>query len=187
MGFLKFLKKREKVNLPEEELDVPPAPPSIEGEDFGLEPLGEELPEPPELPELPELPAIEEEPELEIPELPKMPSYAPEEIPKKPEIPRFKPEIFVPVEDIVKKPIFKPKVHEAHKAVKPIFIKLDDYRGVLDEIEAIKSHLNNFEEASMRLEGAKDNRDKRFARWNDVFKDIQKKLVFVDKTLFGSR
>lgn len=191
MSFLKFLKKKEKGNFPEEELDVPPAPPSIEHEDLGLESLGEEMPKPPELPELPQ---IEEEPELKMPEIPKafpkeIPDVSPhvtEEIPKKPEIPRFKPERFVPEEDTAKKPVARPRAYgESHEITKPIFIKLNSYRNVLDEIEVIKGHLNSFEEVSLRLDGLKDGKDKKFARWNDIFKDMQKKLIFVDKTLFA--
>ena len=183
MSFLKFLKKKEKGKFPEEELDVPPAPPSIEHEDLGLESLGEEMPKPPELPELP---PIEEEPELEMPKIPKAFPNVPKDIPKKPEIPRFRPERFVPVENIVKKPVARPRSYGGiHKITKPIFIKLNSYMNVLDEIEAIKGRLNNFEEVSLRLDGLKDAKDKKFTKWNDIFKDMQKKLIFVDKTLFA--
>jgi len=174
MGFLKFLKKKEGVELGEEELDLPPAPPAIGEKDLGLESLGEELPKPPELPELPE---IEEEPE----EKPL------EEI--EPEIPSFKPERFAPFEKMAEGAVKEERrhldeIHEHKEIRKPFFIQLGRYNDVLDEIEIIKCHLNNFENVSLRLDDLKEDKDKQFTRWSEHLKDLQKKLIFVDKILF---
>ena len=172
MGFLRFLKKKEELKSADDELDIPPAPPSIEG-DLGLEPLEEELPKPPELPELPE---IEEEMGKEVEE-------------KTPEIPSFKPERFVSLEKMERSSVREEKkilkeVHE-HKVTRPIFVKISRYKYVLDEIETIKSYLDNLESASIRLDGLMGDKDRKFEKWNEHFKDLQKKLVFVDNTLFA--
>lgn len=171
MGFLKFLKKKEGAVSKEEELDLPPAPPAIGDEDLGLESLGEELPKPPELPELPE---VEEEPEEKIID----------EV--KPEIPSFEPERFEEkIEEPVREEKVPLKVHKPEEVTKPIFLKLSQYKEVLDNIDMIKDNLNNFEEASIRLDELKDIKDNKFTKWNAHFKDVQKRLGFVDKTLFA--
>lgn len=171
MGFLKFLKKKEGGVSEEEDLDIPPTPPAIGDKDLGIRSLGEELPEPPELPELPEL--GEEPKETLMGDV-------------EPEIPSFEPERFE--EEPIKEEIPPHIEISKHKEItKPIFPKLSHYKEVLDNIEIIKDNLNNFEEASIRLDELKDIKDKKFTKWDDHFKDLQKKLDFVDKTLFGNR
>ncbi len=192
MGFLKFLRKKGEVKPPEEDLDLPPAPPAMGDEELGLESLGEDLPRPPELSEFPDMDAEPEEKieEEEAPERQEVSEYTEEpfkEVSAK--IPFFKPERFIPLEKIGEESAKKDKeyledINEHKKIVKPVFIKVNRYQDVLGEIEMIKAHLNNFEKSSIGLGELKEEKDKRFTKWHENFKDIQKKLVFIDKTLF---
>lgn len=180
MDFLKFLKGKGKAKIADGELDVPPAPPSIGGEDFALEPAGEALPD---LPELPELPQIEEEQE-DIFKAPRIELRDDSDL----GIPFAAPEKYEP--EIPEKPVseeIRPYAEAKHKEspAKPIYIQFSRYRQVLEDIELIKGNFNNFERMSLRLGEIKDEKEKRFAKWNDQFKDIQKKLLFIDKALFA--
>ena len=58
---------------------------------------------------------------------------------------------------------------------------------MLDEIEATKSCLGNLESTSIRLDELTADKDKKFEKLNENFKDLQKKLIFVDDILFKNR
>ena len=73
----------------------------------------------------------------------------------------------------------------AHKEAKsPIFIRVDRFRNILTGISTIKSKLKMANESLIKLNEIDENRDKEFEKWRNVIVDLQKKLIFIDKTLF---
>lgn len=70
------------------------------------------------------------------------------------------------------------------KAKTSMFIRVDRFREVLVGIKDIKNDLKIADESIARLNEIDTNRDKVFGRWYNVATDLQKKIIFVDNTLF---
>lgn len=199
MGFLKFLKKskKDKLELPiDEDLDMPPPPP-ITSKEFPTMPKFEEktmsspenkLPNfpdlelnepkmPNELPEPPQLPEVEEK--IEMPVVRTKPSVMPE---------IKKPKLTDPI-DIDKKEIQAIKESKAvleHEPVplKPIYIKIEKFKEIKKSSGIIKNDIKNNEDILAKLHDIKSEKDKEFDKWSKTLDDIQKRLIYVDKTLF---
>lgn len=152
MGLLNFLggpkSKRESFDFPDrDELDIPPAPPSI----------GEEL-----------------EAFPSMPSAPKESFFSVESSP------------IGDVEDeavrVVKEDL---DIRESLEVSKPIFVRYKLYKAVLDDVGQLKVILKGGEDTLDRMEDFKEDEDKEFVKWRRGLDDLQRKLIFVDKTLFG--
>ncbi len=201
MGFLKFLKREKKEGL--DELDLPPAPPPLEGFEEPLPEfpdLGEEkLPEPKfdfgglrnrndlgeELPSFPELEneqiGMQEAP-AEIPEpvgAKPMPELKLQPIPEEDKIPR---EVLPKRE----KGLFEHerRVFRERPSGKAIYVRVDKFKAMLGSVNTLKSDLRKSEETLAKLEGVKNAKDKSFDKVKSSLEDLQRKLIFIDKTLF---
>ncbi|MDP7263184.1 MAG: hypothetical protein QGI38_01515 [Candidatus Woesearchaeota archaeon] len=207
LGFLKFLKrdKKDKLSSEFENLDMPPAPPDM-GDDFGKLPELPELPEldgPPDVLAKPEdvpekMPMEEEKMPAEMPNLPELPKMsddieAPkptssEQMPKPevkvPEILKMKPEI-TPYERLEKAAVREEREVLTHKEAKgPVFIRVERFRNVLNGISTIKSNLKAADRSLLNLNEIDESREKEFEKWKNAIADMQKKFIFIDKTLF---
>lgn len=211
MGFLKFLKRERKSDF--DELDLPPAPPSLEGFeesgmqgfpefpedkisapkkqsiDFGMEdmPLENERLEMPELPEMEERPvavqpgyAAPSVPPISAPVQPAPPPAKEEIIPEEPR--------FTPLDDYPKTAgrLFSQEKKSLHErpSGKTVYVKVEKFKAALGSISLVRSDLRKSEEALGKLEGIKSSKDKSFDRARASLDDLQKKLIFIDKTLF---
>lgn len=218
MGFLKFL-KREKKGENLDELDLPPAPPPLEGAqaEFGTAGFEENLPELPEFPDFGEgkISVPEEMPKFEFPEEemhalgkegaePEFPSFpeieetppftAPvtEHMPSTPQMPEpeqvTEEETNLMPSDIYSKTgrlfTHEKRVFRERPSGKIIYIKVDNFKATLGSINIVRSDLRKSEEALMKLENMKNAKDKSFDKVKSLLEDLQKKLIFVDKTLF---
>ena len=67
---------------------------------------------------------------------------------------------------------------------KPLYIMVDYYRAVIEEINETRNLLKNSEDILFRLNEIKNEEDKKYESWRIEMEDIQRKLIFVDKTLF---
>ena len=122
--------------------------------------------------------------ELELPkfpDLPEEPSFptayeqefaAPEESPDEFGIPERRQE----------RPMFEPV--ERRSIEKPVFVKIEQYREALDNIEAIKTKVREAEELLSRLDQLRSQEDKELQNWHDNVARIKDKLLSVDKKLF---
>lgn len=165
------------------ELDLPP-PPQLGVKKKGffsfLKPkkAAEELPLPriwEEVSEMPALPSLEEE-------FPEMPPIDKEEVTPMPElereisapkpIPTFKPE--------VKKPLPKKEVMRIERK----FVTINDFREVQNNISNVKGVLKCADAIFSGLEEVKINGDKEYMGLCNSLKDVQRKIMFIDKTLF---
>jgi len=101
-----------------------------------------------------------------------------------PEIPRLKPEIR-PYEKLERAAIREEKSVLRHeKAEGPIYIRAERFRGIITGTRTIKNNLNIASQSIVKLNQIDINRDKVFEKWIKVLMDLQKKLIFIDKTLF---
>ncbi len=145
--FGKSKEKKEGFEFPEkEDLDIPPAPPSV-------------TEEPTELPSFP----VKEE-KVEVPEISPVDEAEDEAV------------------QIVKEGL---EERESLELAKPLYIKYKMYKAMLDEVSQIKIILKESEDTLTRLADFKDDEDKEFAKWRRELDDIQRKLIYADKVLFG--
>ena len=210
MGFLKFLKREKKSDF--DELDLPPAPPSLEDQDFqhGLD-EGMELPEIPDFPEdkisapepkfgfenempseLPPGQGMEEpQPMGNIAPISPISSPVPPAIPEPAqpkEVLASEDARFTPLDDYPKmeKRLFAQERKLLHQRpdAKTIYVKVDKFKAALGSINVVRSDLRKSEEALMKLESIKNSKDRSFDKARNSLDDLQKKLIFIDKTLF---
>jgi len=68
---------------------------------------------------------------------------------------------------------------------KPIFVDLDLFKVMLDEIGLVKKNLKEMDDIVTRLDDFRNDKDKEFDKWKKAVEDIQRKLIYADRTLFG--
>jgi len=101
-----------------------------------------------------------------------------------PEVPRLKPEIR-PYERLERAAVREERSVLRHeKAEGPIYIRAERFRGILTGTMTIKNSLKTASQSIVKLNEIDINRDKVFEKWHNVLMDLQKKLIFIDKTLF---
>lgn len=122
-------------------------------------------PAPPSADELPELPSVKDVPELK----------------PKPEIPS--------IESIEKEAVEEVDEELAERGElvvkKPVFVTFESFRDMMDELALVKNILKENEDTLTRVSEFKEDEDKEFKKWQAQISDIQKKLIYADKTLFG--
>ena len=211
MGFLKFLKrdKSKDLDMDFDNFDVPPMPPGMEEKGFedlpempdsdkpfsGIEeektPVSQiEIPplqQPTDMQEpvfrpskgFKPMGSIKNDFEMEEPQEP-MPQIKENTSEIEPEPMRASPyERFSRVAIREERSVLK------HKDAKgPIFMRVDKFKNVLRNISEIRGGLKVSNEILSKLNEMDANAEKDFEKWKNVLTDLQKKLVFVDKTLF---
>ena len=71
------------------------------------------------------------------------------------------------------------------KLTKPIFLSLESFRDIMDEVSLTTNILKENEDILTRINEFKEVQDKQFNKWESQLKDMQKKMIYVEKTLFG--
>ena len=205
MALFKFLRRGKKQIL--EDLDMPPAPP-LEDFDKWIEPpkfpsfdeeriftQKDELPEfefpeekfdADELPELPSMPEMEEGPATNAPSNP-MPDFS----------------VAQERESVVQEEPFRPKLMDIppkaggpklfskgetvlrdRQTGRTIYVRVDRFKATISGINIIRNDLKKSQEALAKLENIKHEKEKSFDKIKSSLDDMQKKLIFIDKTLF---
>lgn len=67
---------------------------------------------------------------------------------------------------------------------KPKFIDINDFRSILSNIGYIKGKLKESSDVLERLNDTKLEEDKAFEKWRLELEDVQRKMLFIDKSLF---
>jgi len=85
----------------------------------------------------------------------------------------------------------KPKVENKHvvsrapvEEGKPIFVKIENYKGALELIDQIKKKVKEAEKVFEEIEKMREERDKKIDAWKADLNKIKEKLINVDKKLF---
>jgi len=214
VGFLKFLKREKKDTLDELDLPPAPPPlegfeenmPELPNfPDFGNEKIsGMKMPNldfPEEeksiqdfskentMPEFPSFPEMDENPmpiqpvssNLQIPE----PLSMTEPEPEQEEISEEQP---IPSDTYPKMAgrLFsqEKRILRERPSAKTIYVSVDNFKATLGSINMVRSDLRKSEQALMKLESIKNAKDKSFDKMKSSLDDLQRKLIFVDKTLF---
>jgi len=64
-----------------------------------------------------------------------------------------------------------------------IFVKIDDYKGVLNMLDDIKSKLTEAKENIERIKSIRQEEDKEFEEWNNSLSEIEKRMENIDREL----
>ncbi len=66
----------------------------------------------------------------------------------------------------------------------PVFVRVDEYKDVLDVMNLIKSKIGEARETLAKLNDLKNEEDAELELWHTSLEEIERKVDFVDKTLF---
>ena len=67
---------------------------------------------------------------------------------------------------------------------KPIFVEVNDYKKIIEEIDSIKKDSKKSKDITESLEDLKTKTESKLKVWNKELEKIQRNLVFMDKVLF---
>ena len=201
MGFLRFL-KRDKKEEHSADLDMPPEPPRMEGFDdlnFDMPDFGQKVPQGGDLPDFDfpkESMPVQSSKFIEPPSLPEFEEPV-----------NAKPSLF-PMHELPPTPPELPEDEDDEKSAQPaalpsisraipepsksigmpddgnLYVRADKYRDAISNLSQIRNSLRKSEEDIVKMDGLKNSKDKAFDRFKSSLDDLQRKLIFVDKTLF---
>lgn len=67
----------------------------------------------------------------------------------------------------------------------PVFVKIDEYKEVLDILEVIKGKIDVAQKTLQEVKKLKDEEDRELSSWSTNLDDIAIKVDAIDKTIFG--
>lgn len=73
---------------------------------------------------------------------------------------------------------------EEIRAGSPVFVKIDEYKDVLEVMGLIKDKIEDARSTLGRINELKNEEDSELELWNSRLEDIEKKLEFIDRSLF---
>ena len=171
MGILSFLKKKKESDF---SLDLPPPPDVPPLPDLDLADIPEIRHETEEKP-LPsfdfksELNKLREEQELPAPKKLRRPAQTPK----------------IPSWDLYEEPLPNFEIDKPRLDFnKPLYIRVEKLKEILDSVTTARSSLNLSEEILFGLDSTEAEKEKLFTAWQNCLEDTQRKLIFIDKTIF---
>ncbi len=66
----------------------------------------------------------------------------------------------------------------------PVFVKIEDYKDILDVLELIKDRLGEAKRTLSDINELKNDEDAELELWSSTLNEIEKKLEDIDRTLF---
>ncbi len=67
----------------------------------------------------------------------------------------------------------------------PVFIKIEEYKKVLDILRVLRSKVNEANKTIARIDELKNNEDTELENWKASLKEIEDKIAAIDESLFG--
>lgn len=66
----------------------------------------------------------------------------------------------------------------------PVFVKIEEYKNVIDVLELIKDRLEEAKRTLADINQMKNEEDEELDAWRNTLNDIEKKIENIDRTLF---
>jgi len=70
------------------------------------------------------------------------------------------------------------------KSNTPVFIKLDEYKDILEVIELLKLKIEQAKKTLQKINELKQQEDSELISWQSSLEEIEKKLQEIDKSLY---
>ena len=70
------------------------------------------------------------------------------------------------------------------KSGMPVFVKVDEYKEILDVLEMIKSKVKEIRATLGDINGLRNEEDAELAMWNSTINEIEKKIDGIDRIMF---
>ena len=65
----------------------------------------------------------------------------------------------------------------------PVFVKIDEYRDVLDLIEVVRRKVDDAKATLLKIHDLKNEEDSLVEQWQNSLAEVEKKIEFIDHTL----
>ncbi|MBD3203323.1 hypothetical protein GF327_03455 [Candidatus Woesearchaeota archaeon] len=65
-----------------------------------------------------------------------------------------------------------------------VFVKIEEYKDILDIIELLKEKLNEANDILGKINDLKNQEDSELELWRNGLNDVERKLNFIDQSLF---
>lgn len=66
----------------------------------------------------------------------------------------------------------------------PIFVKVDEYKDILEIIDLIKSKISEAKMVMGKINDIRNEEDTEFDVWKNELSEVERKVNFIDKALF---
>jgi len=66
----------------------------------------------------------------------------------------------------------------------PVFVRIEEYKDVLDIMELIKAKIGEAKQMIEQVNVLKNQEDSEIELWHNELSDIERKMEYMDKTLF---
>ena len=73
---------------------------------------------------------------------------------------------------------------KGEKSGMPVFVKVDEYKEILDVLEMIKSKIKEIRTALGDINALRNEEDAELAMWNNTMNEIEKKIDGIDRIMF---
>lgn len=66
----------------------------------------------------------------------------------------------------------------------PVFVKIDEYKEILDVLDMIKGKIKEIRDVLGSINALRNEEDAELAMWNNTINDIEKKIDGIDRIMF---
>ncbi len=66
----------------------------------------------------------------------------------------------------------------------PVYVKVDEYKEILDVLDLIKSRINEIRETLNGINELRSEEDAEISMWNNAIDEIEKRVDDMDKMMF---
>jgi hypothetical protein len=66
----------------------------------------------------------------------------------------------------------------------PVYVRIEEYKDVLDIMNMIRNKIEAAKETLAKINELKNEEDAELELWHTGLEEVERKVVFVDKTLF---
>ena len=69
----------------------------------------------------------------------------------------------------------------------PVFVKIEEYKEILDILDVIRHKVDMAKNTLSKISELKDEEDQKIETWSKNIDEVEKKIDFIDRTLFEPR
>ena len=68
-----------------------------------------------------------------------------------------------------------------------VFVKIEEYKEILDILDVIRNKIDKAKGTLAKISELKDEEDQKIESWSRNLDEVEKKVNFIDRTLFEPR